>query len=182
MWPAQGPGPAAAVDDQSNRRRLSDLTMESLYVILFRRPGITFYNFHWGLYLHLDSYRGGYKYHIVDHNSGSWAPAHDFTQGALTSRHLVGLFRVADIDPAKRDRVQQLIEAEDDILNSIPELSCLGYVERALERLKAFGYIGYPSWPELEHEIFRFGNIASIPENRNRSIALGYSTQCGLMY
>lgn len=89
---------------------------------------------------------------------------------------------MADIDPAKRDRVQQLIEAEDDMLNSISELSCLDYVERALERLKAFGYIDYPSWPELEIEIFRFGNIASIPQNRNRSITLGYSTQCGLMY
>lgn len=182
MWPDQAPGPAAAVDDHSNRRRLSELTTESLYVILFRRPGITFYNFHWGLYLHLDSYRGGYRYHIINDHSGSWATAHGFTQGALTSRHLVGLFRVADIDPAKRDRVQQLIEAEDDILNLISEMSCLDYVERALERLKAFGYIDYPSWPELETEIFRFGNIASIPQNTDRSIALGYSTQCGLMY
>lgn len=179
MRPAHVPVPAE--DDQANRP-LSDLTMESLYVILFRRPGISFYNFHWGLYLHLDSYRGGFKYHIVNERPDSWVPAHGFTKGALTSRQLVGLFRVADIDPAKRERVQQLIEAEDDILNSIPELGCMEYVERALERLKAFGYMDYPSWPELEHEIFRFANVANIPENRNMPTALGYSTLCGLMY
>ena len=100
----------------------------------------------------------------------------------MKSQHLVGLFRVADIDPAKRELVQQLIEAEDNILNSIRELTCLEYVERALERLKAFGYLDYPSWPELEHEIFRFANVANIPENRNQPTALGYSTLCRLMY
>lgn len=100
----------------------------------------------------------------------------------MTSQHLVGLFRVADIDPTRRDRVQQLIEEDDDILNSIPELTCLEFVERALERLKAFGYMDFPSWPELEHEIFRFANVANIPENRTKPTALGFSTMCGLMY
>lgn len=156
--------------------------MESLYVILFRRAGSAFFNFHWGLYLHLDSYRGGYKYHIVNDEQGSWVPAHGWTKGALKSRNLVGLFRVADIDPAKRDLVQQLIEAEDDKLNSIPELSCLEYVERALGRLKTFGYMDYPSWAQLEHEIFQFANFANVAENRSKPTALGYSTQCGLMY
>lgn len=180
MRRAQAPG--LAEDDQSNRRRRSDLTMEGLYVILFRRSGSPFNNFHWGLYLHLDSYRGGYKYHIVDDKLGSWVPEHGFTRGALTSRHLVGLFRVADIDPAKRNLVQKLIEAEDDILNSIPELSCLDFVARALERMKASGYMDYPSWPELEREIFRFANIANLAENRDKPTALGYSALCGLMY
>lgn len=156
--------------------------MESLYVILFRRPGISFYNFHWGLYLHLDSCRGGYKYHITNDRPGSWITSHGLTMGAMTSPKLVGLFRVAYIDSANRDRIQQLIQAEDDILNSIEELSCLEFVERALERLKAFGYVSYSSWPELEDEIFRFANVANIPENRDKQPVLGFSVVCGLRF
>ncbi|MCJ1462139.1 hypothetical protein MMC07_000739 [Pseudocyphellaria aurata] len=180
MGPSQAQAPAE--DNESNRRRLLGLTMESLYVILFRRPGASFNNFHWGLYLHLDAYRGGYKYHIINDRPGSWITSHGLTMGAMTSPKLVGLFRVADIDPAKRDRIQQLIQAEDDILNSIEEFSCLEYVERALGRLRAFGYVSYPSWPELEHEIFRFANVANFPENRDKQPVLGFSALCGLMY
>ena len=158
---------------------LSDLTENSLYVVLFnyRDENDTF---HWGLYLHEDADKGGWKFHIKNEGTASWITDHAQTYGVFKSMMLIGLMRVADVPPANLTEVQTLIKAEDSMVNT-PGNSCRIYVKKACERLRDGGNMTFQSWQVLEREIMDWGNSEMEPTRLNvQPRSLTFSRVCGL--
>lgn len=137
-------------------------------------------NFQWELYLRRYADRRGTKYRDENSN-GRWVTDPDTIKRVTESELLLGLLRIADVDPSERSRVHEYIKADDESLDSISGMSCRVWVQRALERLRIEGDIGFERWEILEQETLMFGNMNLIRVKRSvQSRALGYSKVCGL--
>lgn len=91
--------------------------------------------------------------------------------------------RIADVVPAERLRIQEYIEAEDKVFDSIHGMSCRVWAWGALERLRFEGDVDFERWEILEQEIFKFGNQNMFRvEYRVQPRALAFSKVCGLTH
>ncbi|CAG7919127.1 unnamed protein product [Penicillium olsonii] len=144
----------------------SELKVGGLYVILLAKEEPPEPNdFHWGLYLRSDA-MGGVAYHIKDRGDG-YQPEHGYTSGILSSRLLVGLFRVADISLPWHPTVDRVIRTYDSSLNYPGRsTSCKFWVLNILTLLiqptdTGYQIVNCQNLPILEQEIRDWGNRMS---------------------
>lgn len=139
-------------------RSITELLSNALYMLLFQQDRHS-NKYHWGLYLHFSGEEGGMKYHIRNPGSSSskWGTDHAVTRGVFKSNFLVGLIRLTQIDPTRRDEAMRLIQQDDGRLNEIPGITCRTWVFRGLENLKSAGLIAYSSIADVENEAIEFG-------------------------
>ncbi|EPS94007.1 hypothetical protein FOMPIDRAFT_1135080 [Fomitopsis schrenkii] len=133
----------------------------AVYVVLHLRSTEPNDNsFHWGLYHHYRPKANaaiGYKYHI--RNVGSnWLTDHGPTSGLLKSMALVVIVRIIRSVPADYvPQFQQLMQAEDAIVNTIPSVSCRVWLFRTLQRLQLSHFLRCNDLNALEQEIRKIG-------------------------
>ncbi|RAH65209.1 uncharacterized protein BO66DRAFT_443199 [Aspergillus aculeatinus CBS 121060] len=159
---------------------LADLQPNRLYILLFIRHHPPIPNdFHWGLYFHRDSRRGGTKYHIKQQGSG-WISAHGPTSGVFKSFLLVGLFGIADVPGGWEDALDQTIRTYDHQLNQ-PATTCRVWLFRVLALLQNAHVLKCTSLEELEAEAKSWGNAhASDAADNLQPRPFANSSLCGL--
>ncbi|MCJ1361187.1 hypothetical protein MMC16_000285 [Acarospora aff. strigata] len=159
---------------------LANLTNNGLYVVLhLRQPYYAPNDFHWGLYHHETAATGGTKYHIRG-GPGQWIGDHGHTFGVFKSAFLVGIFHIANVPNGLAGRIRDLITQEDGSLNAIPDGTCLIWLMRALDRVKAEGILKCSDLAALEKEVKDWGNsqqVSAIDAQQPRP--LGVSSLCG---
>ena len=141
----------------ADARPLDQLLDYTLYICIFEQDVSTPSSFHWGMYLHQNPNKGGTAFDAKG-SPGRWMAVQKATRGATGSQLLVGLVRIANIDPDKLDKVKQIITEEDSMVNEIKDFRCRMYVERACQRLKDKGLMNFESWAVLLKELETFGN------------------------
>lgn len=159
-------------------RPLAHLAVDGLYLALytFSDPH-TPDNFNWRLYLHESRTRGGILYQIETGDDSN--AYHRHTKTVFSTVLLVGLIRIATIDPDQRPQVDQIIRGDESRLSgSTSKL----WATRACERLRVAQLIWYPAWLQLEDEVVGWGNAhaASAIENKQPR-PLCYSRVAGLI-
>lgn len=159
---------------QAGKRRrpaylaLSSLPDNTLWIVLFCRGEPMHNNYHWAFYLHGNADSGGVKLHATSIGSAAGWIADTYSTTAITKEFLlVGLVRIADVDPDNRDKVMNVIRQEDGMLNELEGFTCRIYIKRACERLKLEKLLQFPDWDTLQSEVFTFGNkhVLSAEEN-----------------
>ena len=136
--------------------KITRLPLNALYIGLFALPPIPG-TFSWCLYLHKSAEKGGIRYQITG-NSKNWMPIHQMNAGVFDSVSIVVGVRIGQIPEEALDLADGLIKADDGELNKIPGLdSHEVWAGRACERLKANGFLEYPSWEALRAEVLGHG-------------------------
>lgn len=154
---------AREMERERRERRAVELKIlepGALYIVLYYREGLD-NNFHWGLYHHINPAIGGRKFHIIGRGLKTlWMPDHVDGTGILDDTRLMGLMRLTHLGTSQQvmKAAGDTITLEDDMLEHISGLTCRVYVQRACERLKEGGLIGFPNWTDLQAELFAFGN------------------------
>ncbi|KAI9727694.1 MAG: hypothetical protein M1828_005922 [Chrysothrix sp. TS-e1954] len=145
---------------------LSNLTPNSLYILLTVESLDERDKFHWAIYLHLDESIGGDKYHIRN-LGGHWITDHSRTRSIAKTNFLVGLVCIASVSQKDVEQIESIITAEEGVLNQTPGLTCRMYCLRACERLAKGAMIAYTSLSSLEREILDFGNLHNADAEQN---------------
>ena len=167
---------------QGSDRPLSDLRVNNLYILLQLRASREHDDFNWALYMHKSGDTGGNLFQILRSGAG-FQPTNVFTATALNSTSTIGLIRVAAINTDNVDTAVALVEQDNPILDTIPNMDEKVYVLRALERIRAGGLMAANTWNslDLEQEILVFGNNHIMGAwNGLRPRALDHSRVCGL--
>ncbi len=137
---------------------LHDLKPGGLYIHLTYRdepPPEDVY--HWGLYLHVDTEKGGTKYHITNESSG-WIADHGVTTGAFKSSFLVGMIRTADVPAGRLEGADRIIRSYDTTLNNIGKINCRQWVLRIMVLLQEEGILRCQNLDTLEWETLNWSN------------------------
>lgn len=102
--------------------------------------------------------KGGEKFHIQGETGHPWYTDHGVTTGALNSHRLLALVRITTIPTDRRPDVGGIVTEMGTHLDGRTDITCRIYVQEACERLKANGLLRFPTWRQLETEVFAFGN------------------------
>lgn len=141
---------------------LSTLKDGGLYILLFiRAPEYSPDNFHWALYHHKSAEIGGTKYHVTG-SVGAWLADHGTVKDVMKTIFLVGAFHVANVPPGTVDRLEKLIMAEDDSVNSVSDTTCRVWLLRALERTRDEDILRCDDLKALEREVMDWGNSKQV--------------------
>jgi hypothetical protein len=156
-----------------------------LYILLYHHPNPDI-RYHWGFYDHSNSEEGGWKFDIIN-PGGVWRLAFPYGDGKPRTdlldpdlkEPLGVMVQVGSVQGGQRERVHEVIRADDDRLNDLNAelpgaISCKVYVKRACERLKEAGFIEYADWADVEKEVLRNGD-ANQGEKGKNVIVVGWN-------
>lgn len=162
----QTPRKLATTIKEKQEEALSNLQLNSLFIVLYIRTDPPKQNdFHWAYYFHIKP-SSGVKYHVSS-LSGGWLAEHASKSAIFKEGFLCALVQIATVPEEAQARLDALMRSHDGDLNSIPGVTCRVWLLAILRKLVDERIVSCDSVEELQEECMEIGNRASLDAARN---------------